>query len=51
MEFLPTIIAALIVLVIVFLAVRSIVRKRKRGDCGCGCEHCAGCGSAPAKRK
>lgn len=39
-----SIIAALFILVIVFFAVRSLVIKRRRGDCGCGCENCSGCG-------
>ncbi len=27
----------------VFFAVRSLVRQRKRGGCGCGCSGCSGC--------
>lgn len=27
----------------VFFAVRSLVRQKKRGGCGCGCSGCSGC--------
>ena len=38
-----TIVAALIVLLIVFLAVRVLVREKKKGQCSCGgnCGSCA----------
>ncbi|MBQ9720605.1 MAG: FeoB-associated Cys-rich membrane protein [Oscillospiraceae bacterium] len=51
MELLPTLIAALVVILIVFFAVRSMVKKRKSGNCGCGCENCnAGCSSRKKER-
>ncbi len=38
-----TAIVCIILAVIVFFAVRSIVKKRKSGGCGCGCSGCSGC--------
>ena len=46
MQILPTLIAAALVLLVMFFAVRSLIRKRRRGDCGCGCENCTGCAAA-----
>ena len=37
-----TIIVAAILLVIVFFAVRAIVREKKKGQCSCGC-NCGSC--------
>ena len=39
---LANIIVTLILLAIVFFAVRSIWKNRKSGGCGCGCEGCSG---------
>lgn len=27
----------------IFFAVRSLVRRGKKGGCGCGCSDCSGC--------
>ncbi|HAW15706.1 MAG: FeoB-associated Cys-rich membrane protein [Clostridiales bacterium] len=37
-----TIIAATVVLVILFFAVRGIFKNSKNGGCGCGCSSCSG---------
>ena len=37
-----TIIAAAILLIIIALIIRSKVRERKQGGCGCGCPGCSG---------
>lgn len=33
----------LLIVLIVFLAVRRIVKNIRNKDCGCGCEGCGGC--------
>jgi hypothetical protein len=35
------IIVAAIVLIAIFLAAWKVIKDRKKGDCGCGCDHCA----------
>lgn len=32
-----------IIAVAIFFAVRSLVRRGKKGGCGCGCSDCSGC--------
>ncbi|WP_097006218.1 MULTISPECIES: FeoB-associated Cys-rich membrane protein [Lacrimispora] len=45
-----TIIILVILLVLVFFAVRSVLRNR--GGCGSGgCENCAGCGTGRKSRR
>ena len=34
----------LLVAAALFLALRKIVRDRRRGKCACGCADCPGCG-------
>ena len=45
-----TIAVCALVLAVAALAVRSLIRNKKRGKtpCGCGCAGCAGCGARPA---
>ncbi|MDW2799081.1 FeoB-associated Cys-rich membrane protein [Clostridium boliviensis] len=44
-----TIVILVIILVLVFLAVRSVLKNR--GGCGSGgCENCAGCGAGRKSR-
>lgn len=38
-----TAIVVIVLVVIVALAVRSILRQRKRGGCSGDCSHCSGC--------
>lgn len=45
-----TAIVCIILAIIVFFAVRSIIKKRKSGGCGCGCSGCSGCGIGSTKR-
>ena len=35
----------LVVAAIVFVLIRSKIRERKKGPCGCGCIGCSGCPS------
>ena len=35
----------LVVAAIVFVLIRSKIRERKKGSCGCGCSGCIGCAS------
>lgn len=42
-ENLASIILLLVVGALVFFLVRSKIRQRKKGSCGCGCEGCSGC--------
>lgn len=42
-ENLASIILLLVVAAILFFLVRSKIRQRKKGACGCGCERCSGC--------
>ncbi len=42
-ENLASIVLLLVVAAIVFFLVRSKIRQRKQGTCGCGCEGCSGC--------
>ncbi len=44
-ENLASIILLLVVGALVFFLVRSKIRQRKKGSCGCGCEGCSGCGA------
>ncbi|MBR0366666.1 MAG: FeoB-associated Cys-rich membrane protein [Clostridia bacterium] len=43
-----TVIVGIILAVIVFCAIRSIIKRRK-GGCGCGCEGCSGCTKSAIK--
>ena len=43
MENLASIILLLVVAAIVFFLIRSKIKERKQGACGCGCEGCSGC--------
>ena len=43
MENLASIVLLLVVAAIVFFLIRSKIKERKRGSCGCGCEGCSGC--------
>lgn len=47
-ENLATIVLLLVVAAILFFIVRSKIKQRKQGTCGCGCEGCSGC-AAPKK--
>ena len=38
-----TAVVCIILAVIVFFAVRSIIKKRKSGGCSCGCSDCSSC--------
>lgn len=44
-ENLASIVLLLVVAAIVFFLIRSKIRERKQGSCGCscGCEGCSGC--------
>lgn len=42
-ENLASIILLLVVAAILFFLVRSKIKQRKKGACGCGCEGCSGC--------
>lgn len=42
---LATIIISLVLLGLVFLAIRYQVRKRRDGGCGCGCSGCSHAGA------
>ena len=42
-ENLATIVLLLVVAAILFFIVRSKIKQRKQGTCGCGCEGCSGC--------
>ena len=44
-----TAIVCIILAIIVFFAVRSIIKKRKSGGCSCGCSGCSGCGIGSTK--
>ncbi len=39
---LANVITGLVVLAIVCLAVRSLIKEKKKGGCGCGCASCTG---------
>ena len=39
---LATVVTGLVVLAIVCLAVRSLIKEKKNGGCGCGCTSCTG---------
>lgn len=43
MENLASIVLLLVVAAIVFFLIRSKIKERKQGSCGCGCEGCSGC--------
>ena len=43
MENLASIVLLLAVAAIVFFLIRSKIKERKQGSCGCGCEGCSGC--------
>ena len=43
MENLASIVLLLVVAAIVFFLIRSKIKERKQGSCGCGCEGCGGC--------
>ena len=43
MENLASIVLLLVVAAIVFFLIRSKIKERKKGSCGCGCEGCSGC--------
>ncbi|GHU65508.1 hypothetical protein FACS1894184_01420 [Clostridia bacterium] len=45
-----TIIAALAVLLIAGLALRSVIKRRRAGGCA-GCDHCEGCPHCELKGK
>ncbi len=45
-----TFIVAAIVVALIALAIRYVVRSRKKGGCA-GCEGCAGCGGGCGARK
>lgn len=36
----PTLVICIVLAVLFFLAIRSIIRQKKSGGCGCGCEGC-----------
>ena len=38
-----SIVLLLAVVAMVFFLVRSKIKERKQGSCGCGCEGCSGC--------
>ncbi len=38
-----SIVLLLLVASIVFFLLRSRIKQRKQGSCGCGCEGCRGC--------
>ena len=38
-----SIVLLLAVVAMVFFLVRSKIKERKQGSCGCGCEGCIGC--------
>ncbi len=38
-----SIVLLLLVASIVFFLLRSRIKQRKQGSCGCGCEGCSGC--------
>lgn len=40
-----SIVLGLLVAAIVFFLIRSRIRERKHGSCGCGCSGCSGCRS------
>ncbi len=42
-ENIASIMLLLVVAAIVFFLVRSKIKQRKQGSCGCGCEGCRGC--------
>ncbi len=49
---LATALVGLVVLAVLAAVAVSLVRGRKKGGCGCGCEHCAGAGLChPAAKK
>ena len=43
LENFASLVLLLVVAAIVFFLVRSKLRQRKKGACGCGCEGCSGC--------
>ena len=43
MENLASIVLLLVVAAIVFFLIRSKIKERKQGSCGCGCEGRSGC--------
>ena len=38
----PTLIALIAVIVIAVLMIRSTIKKKQTGGCGCGCSSCSG---------
>jgi len=46
-ENLASIVLALVVAAILIFLIRSKVRQRKQGTCGCGCSGCSGCTAHP----
>ncbi|MBQ9269102.1 MAG: FeoB-associated Cys-rich membrane protein [Oscillospiraceae bacterium] len=42
-ENIASLVFLLVVVAIVFFLVRSKLRERKQGSCGCGCSGCSGC--------
>ena len=42
-ENLASLVLLLVVAAIVFFLVRSKIKERKQGSCGCGCAGCSGC--------
>ena len=42
-ENIASIVLLLAVILIVFFLVRSKIKERKQGSCGCGCAGCNGC--------
>ena len=43
LDSLSTILVVCVLLFIVVLAIRSIIKDRKKGGCSCGCEGCSEC--------
>ena len=50
-ENLASLVLLLVVATIVFFLVRSKIKQRKQGACGCGCEGCSGCATHKKEEK
>lgn len=50
LDSLSTILVVFVLIFVVGLAIRSIIKDRKKGRCSCGCEGCSGC-IAKSERK
>ncbi len=48
---LSNIIIVAVLLAAVLFALRSVVKKRKSGGCGCGCSGCSGCSGCGTSRQ